>query len=317
MPVNELDGIPDAFCNVFDRNKSVGILKFNHVEGWDVKMHIRNSKKRSRICEEEEEEGDCNGTYDCLNSPPSMVRGSSKSFPDPDLSPRAISHTLSLESHNHIRQGEQANIYDSGARFVHPHDLTARQVTKRNCDGSVSTETVLHDPVGPLGQFVFECSTAELLNFDINVLRKVVACPHFNDLRTIFLTHDKRMLSVLSSSEILSDYASPDDALILRQHIIPTYIVGVHVDIVIQAKIERDMWILKPNSGGKGVGIVFGRDCSSDAEWVQLLDDPQHQCFVLQKVVEQQHVNILTATGTEEMLVVGLLHCFNSTFFGR
>lgn len=325
MPVHELNGIPDTFCNVFDRNKTVGVLKCNHVEGWDVKLFKESiGGDSTRKSKDKVEDSDLdfdmksnikkqklnhfnNDEEGLLPTQPEIFRGSSKSFPDPQLSARDISQTLSL-----LPTEESNETTPSGARFVFPHDLQLREITS---DGNTKVE--LCDSVGPLKQFVFECSTSEILNFDFTLLRHVVSCPHFNDLRTIFLAHDKRMLSVFSSPDIVRDYASPEDAAILRDHIIPTFICGIHTATVTQAKLERNKWLVKPNSGGKGVGIVFGRDCASDTEWVNFLDDPRHKQYILQEVVEQQHVNILSSKGElREMLVVGLLHCFNSKFFG-
>jgi hypothetical protein len=321
MPVSELDDIPDTFCNVFDRNKSVGVLKCNHVEGWDVKLfqpsHQSSSRKRRRVTGSVKDDSDISVTCD-EQSPPQHLRSNSHSFPTPELSPRTISDTLSLNMGVEGAGddgGKAKQIGSTGARFVFPSNLRITS-TDESLDICQKPTTVLSDNIGPLEQFVFECSANELLEMDQNLLARIVEFPHFNDLRTIFLAHDKRMLSVLSLPDILCDYASTEDANVLKDHIIPTFVVGVHSVVVKEAKEQQTNWILKPNAGGKGVGIVFGRDCVSATEWAALLDDPAHQTYVLQRVVEQQQVDITTATGSSKMLVVGLLHCFNNHFLG-
>jgi hypothetical protein len=128
------------------------------------------------------------------------------------------------------------------ARFVHPHSLHVR-------DGA------LHDGIGPLEQFALECDQKELLALPAEVMARLVATKHINDLRTIFLAHDKRMLAVLSSP-ILDDYLSPADAALLRAHVVPTFVCGMDAAARAKALANRTQWLLKPNGGGKVCACV-------------------------------------------------------------
>lgn len=156
----------------------------------------------------------------------------------------------------------------------------------------------------------------ELIALPPEILTAIVRCTHINDMRTIFLAHDKRMLGVLTDPDIMKDYVSQEDIEILQRHIVKTYVCGEHESARQEAKDNRAEWLIKPNGGGKGIGLVFGRDCTAE-EWHHIVDDPRHSTYVLQPVVKQ-HVHEIVTKGAavQEMLLVGLLLCFNDKFLG-
>jgi hypothetical protein len=171
-----------------------------------------------------------------------------------------------------------------------PTTIPTTPTTTPTTPPTPTSASVLRDAHGPIAQFAIECSQAELLAMDRDILTKIISYPHLNDIRTIFLAHDKRMLSVLTSPDIMSDYLAASDVRLLMDCIVPTYVCGVHADIVAAAKLHRSDWLIKPNGGGKGIGIVFGRDSVSDESWSEILDNPLNSQFVLQRVVLQQVV---------------------------
>jgi hypothetical protein len=105
-----------------------------------------------------------------------------------------------------------------------------------------------------------------------------------NDPRTIFIVHDKRILSVLSNVSIMKKYMSKAECDILKKHIIPTYIKGVDIDIFVDAKKHKDKFVAKKSISGKSDGLYIGKD-KSDREWNSVLnkDDTLLQPYVLQK----------------------------------
>ena len=102
---------------------------------------------------------------------------------------------------------------------------------------------------------------------------------HFNDLRTIYLVHDKRFLALLYDSEILEAYISAADASLLRSYLVPTFVVLTSPESVDAALQDRQDWVLKPNLFGKGQGIIFGKNVSADA-WHAALRDPANGDYV-------------------------------------
>ena len=210
------------------------------------------------------------------------------------------------------------------------------------------------DTAKPLSQFAFELSQEQLLALPTPLLHALATSTCLNDLRTIFLAHDKRMLSVLRTPEIMRDYVSEEDVRLLQQYITPTYIRSVgegspldgpiamaHAEALRAARLHRTEWILKPNGGGKGEGILLGARCSQ-GQWEKELDNPARSTHVLQPLVRQRvfplfvgrcHPTLLHTDGpdedssgvdsgftawpaVEDMLVVGMLQCFDEHFLG-
>lgn len=145
--------------------------------------------------------------------------------------------------------------------------------------------------------------------------------PHYNDLRTVFLVHDKRMLSVFHRDDLIRDYCDSEDVAFLQAHVVPTYLPGdSHCEVLADAIAHQDQWIIKPSLFGKGEGIVLGHTVSRDS-WHRLLEQcVQQQCFVLQKFVRQEPLPVLTCNNDclsiEPMNVVGTMLCFDDAFIG-
>lgn len=132
------------------------------------------------------------------------------------------------------------------------------------------------------------------------------AAPHFNDLRTILVAHDKRALSVLCDPEVMRPLVGEAQAALLARHVVPTYVVGDRPDVCAAALRDRGEWVLKPNRLGKGAGMAFGALCSAEA-WRVMLADPARRTHVLQPRVESQSFELVAPDGrTERVGVVGI-----------
>ena len=141
----------------------------------------------------------------------------------------------------------------------------------------------------------------------------------FNDLRTIFIVHDKRFLAVLSSETIMKDYLTPEEVALLHKGIVPTYVMSQSPEIVEQALANPKDWIIKPNLFGKGEGILIGRSCPRD-RWIHDIKKYKNSDYILQNYVTQKKFDILTCVRGEvismPMYVVGMLLCFDDVFLG-
>jgi hypothetical protein len=139
-----------------------------------------------------------------------------------------------------------------------------------------------------------------------------------NDLRTIFIAHDKRLMALLSTEGVLEDYLEGDDVARLRRHVVPTWVLGAAPDKVREALAHPAGWLAKPPRSGKGKGIVVS-SLLSPAEWRHTLhwlpDD-----WVLQPYVEQQSFPITVVRDgdlvTTPMKVVGVLPALDEHTFG-
>ncbi|KAE8154620.1 Clavaminate synthase-like protein [Aspergillus avenaceus] len=126
-------------------------------------------------------------------------------------------------------------------------------------------------------QVGLELHQHELFHIPVEILRQVsLRC--FNDMRTILLVHDKRMLGVIRQeipNMVTRQVLSPGEGDTLKNGVAETTIPGsVELDKLIQLcddhpERRRD-YLLKPIRGGKGAGIVFGDEIGS-LEWLGIL----------------------------------------------
>lgn len=137
---------------------------------------------------------------------------------------------------------------------------------------------------------VLELHQEELLQF--SRLEALAQRPLVNDLRTIWLGHDKRLLGVLAQPSLTRDWLGRE-AETLAQAILPTWPLMSAPSRVYCS--GRD-WVLKPNRGGKAEGIVFGAEVSL-AQWrAALASAPQD--WVVQPYVESLQLEGQSLVGT-------------------
>jgi len=171
-------------------------------------------------------------------------------------------------------------------------------------------DETIHVHGEPVSQFILEMDREELRKFNPRVLRKLIeTATYFNDVRTLILVHDKRVLSVLYDENIMLDYLSAEDYDFLRPFLIPSF--SLH-DAAIRKKITEgnDNWVLKQSSGGRGVGMYIRNECD-DAFWQQIVDK-EWQTYMVQQYIPQRFYHI----DGHDIQIVGVMLCFNETFFG-
>ena len=108
-----------------------------------------------------------------------------------------------------------------------------------------------------------------------------------NDLRTIWLGHDKRLLGLLSKR---------------MDGIIPTWTVG-------SAPLRPGPWVLKPNRLGKGEGLIFSHQVSP-AEWEERIEGAPRE-WVVQPFIDSPKLEHQRLVGTslsmnDEVLGMGI-----------
>ncbi len=167
--------------------------------------------------------------------------------------------------------------------------------------------------------YVLELHQDELTNRLDVISRMTDSTPGFNDLRTIFLVHDKRLLAVFHDESIMKDYVSEDDIITLKDNVAESHVISCAPNFVKSARANKQEWVLKPNLLGKGEGMVIGVNVTQ-TEWERALDNPSHSEFILQRFVEQRKWSIMLRINdcvSEALLnVVGTLLCFDEHFLG-
>ncbi|MEH3113415.1 hypothetical protein [Pedobacter terrae] len=166
----------------------------------------------------------------------------------------------------------------------------------------------------PVDQFIMEMDREELRNFDPEVLKLVISKGnYFNDVRTLILVHDKRILAVLYNEEIMNNYLLEEEYLFLRSFLIPTY--ALHRSEKRNEISNSPLnWVLKRNSGGRGIDMYVKSDCQA-AVWTDIVDQ-QWTEYMVQQYVPQRWFKYGSGTEKSEINLVGMLLCYNDCSFG-
>ncbi|KAF5023466.1 hypothetical protein F66182_4466 [Fusarium sp. NRRL 66182] len=179
-------------------------------------------------------------------------------------------------------------------------------------------------------QVGLELRQRELMGMEPELLRQV-ALRCFNDLRTVLLVHDKRMLGIikqeiphLKTRQVLTSA----QAEALDRGIVTTILPNSLEmrELLEQSKASPDVrtgYILKAIRSGKGDGIVFGDDINQ-TEWISVLeklssaDSPlEEACVVQRRIVPREYDLVLKASvGVVQYPLVGTYHVVNGKLLG-
>ncbi|KAI0448763.1 hypothetical protein F5B21DRAFT_509847 [Xylaria acuta] len=184
--------------------------------------------------------------------------------------------------------------------------------------------------VEEIQQVGLELHQHELFALSQDMLRQVSLCC-FNDLRTILLVHDKRMLGIVKQELqplVRAQVLTPDQARVLDEGIVDTFIPGSpQLHSLLQNSISspnlKDEYVLKPIRSGKGAGIIFGEDIAPD-EWKSVLRNLQSQApftektYVVQRRVKQCLYDLVLHASGKKLYypLVGTWHVINGRFSG-
>jgi hypothetical protein len=172
----------------------------------------------------------------------------------------------------------------------------------------------------------------ELLALDPDMVREI-ARRSVNDLRSVFIAHDKRILGIIHQElhDLVHKHGviTQDQERILKDGIIPTIVPGSPelqslIDEAREDPAIKDKYILKPFRLARGSGIRLGKTLSSE-EWKLTLQsmrktdfDSSMTQYLLQPALPLQSVEWFW---TEERQViksgmVGLYFSVNGQFIG-
>ncbi|CAF4233287.1 unnamed protein product, partial [Adineta steineri] len=150
----------------------------------------------------------------------------------------------------------------------------------------------------------------EILNLSDQILEYLICnneINYINDLRTIFLLHDKRLFSLLSNQPFLYSLLNDNQQKPISQIIPKTFVINKIPNYLKDSIVHNKQdWCIKPNSGGKGENITIGVDVTSD-EWSKQLLDSTHEQWIVQEYCEYVQY--------KSMNLCGMLLCFNEQCF--
>lgn len=197
--------------------------------------------------------------------------------------------------------------------------------------GSVDTITTESgEIVEEVHQLGLELHQREINALDPEMRRQVtIRC--FNDMRTILLAHDKRMLGLVREELgilVSRNVITCGQAERLRRGITPTILPGSKaLDQLINACMESETiqreYILKPIRGGKGAGVLFG-DEMNHSSWLGLLEQMRipelgtgKTVYVVQRKVNQPKYDVLLSEDNlQRCHMVGTYHATNGEYLG-
>ncbi|THC96584.1 hypothetical protein EYZ11_003924 [Aspergillus tanneri] len=152
-------------------------------------------------------------------------------------------------------------------------------------------------------------------------MRRQISLRCFNDMRTVLLVHDKRMLGIIQQeipTLVARDVLSPEQGEALKRGIAHTIIPGSsELNELVQMSKDyperKNEYLLKPIRGGKGAGIVFG-DEISPSKWLSILEDlrnpqlvPGTPSFVIQRRIWPRLYDVVLKSSGEQAAGIGNL----------
>jgi hypothetical protein len=136
-----------------------------------------------------------------------------------------------------------------------------------------------------------------------------------DDPRTIFIVHDKRILSVLSKTKIMKRYlSSKKDLKILETHVIPTYTMNRDKKTLANVALQKNHWVIKKAISGKAEGLYIGKE-KTPTEWKQIL---KIKNVIFQPYIKQKEFVFWDPTkrAMNQWHLAGTLPMWNNESFG-
>ncbi len=163
-------------------------------------------------------------------------------------------------------------------------------------------------------QFYLEVDREELKDFDEQVLKYIISSNRcINDVRSIILVHDKRILALLSDIEVMRSYMYQDDYQFLLDYLIPSYTLHTieNRETLIQSSED---WILKKNSGGS-ISDTYIKNSSTAVTWRKILEE-EWQDYMVQPYIDQKPFEFYESDKSTHIHLTGSCHFLNGKSYG-
>ncbi|KAG5795803.1 hypothetical protein H9Q69_005126 [Fusarium xylarioides] len=181
-----------------------------------------------------------------------------------------------------------------------------------------------------INQVGLELYQRELIALEPEIMRQIsLRC--FNDMQTILLVHDKRMLGIVRQEIpqlVARGVVTAVQAEALRLGVAETLLPGSkELNDLLQVSLTspdmRHGYILKPIRSGKGNGIIFGDDVTAP-EWTSLLQGltspgeiSAELCVVQRRITPRKYDFVLRAAeGMVQYPLVGTYHVTDGKLLG-
>jgi hypothetical protein len=177
--------------------------------------------------------------------------------------------------------------------------------------GQVAKSAHLFEKAAVIG----ELSHEELCALPDETLEALIDSNHLNDLRTVFLVHDKRFFALFQQEEFARNALSPGERGEFSHFLPRTCTLHLNPEIWPEARANKDKWILKPANNGMSID-VFAGPVTPQAEWQALFDSGRADNMVLQEYIPQRKFRGTVAGVPHEDFAAGTLLYFEEEFYG-
>lgn len=127
----------------------------------------------------------------------------------------------------------------------------------------------------------------DILAMQDGILEVMTRTARYNDFRTVFLAHDKRLFSLFFMDSFTDRFLDKGETAFLRDHMIPTYIYGQNDAVWEDARLNKNSYIIKHHCLGKSERVYAG--CMTDEnEWQAQWDSGAVREMILQPFITQR-----------------------------
>lgn len=155
----------------------------------------------------------------------------------------------------------------------------------------------------------------DILKLPERILKKMIDGMHYNDFRSVFLAHDKRVFTLFFLDEFTEHFLSEEETAFLRSHVIPTYVYGRNREIWEDARVHKDQYILKHYCLGKSEK-VFAGCMTKQEEWEQLWTSGDVREMILQPFISQRTCENVWEGERYTEYIAGTILCIDDDYYG-
>ncbi|MFY0593570.1 hypothetical protein [Roseivirga sp.] len=162
---------------------------------------------------------------------------------------------------------------------------------------------------------ISELALDEILTLSQETIKSLLASNMINDLRTVFLIHDKRFFSVLYNEDFRRAVLNKDENDFFTPFLIPTYASQQHAPMWENCRNNKDRWVLKHATLGKSQSVYAGVVTSKD-DWNNMFEQKMVDNMVIQEWITTDRVKGSIAGDEFYDYLTGTLMFFNKRYFG-
>ena len=167
------------------------------------------------------------------------------------------------------------------------------------------------------GNFVISAlNQNDILSYSMDTVKAMVDSGMYNDFRTIFLAHDKRVMRMWFEDDFTNRFLTKEEAAFIRDHAIETFVCAESsaASALADAYAHKDGYILKHYCLGKSEK-VFAGPLTSEEEWKNLFDSGAVKDMIMQPFLQQRKFHTVWEGTPFDDYVCGMMLCVDDKFY--